>query len=50
MKWGMIVMISSGIIDTKETEVVESIKANPDLEIIDVIHDGEWLSVCARRK
>lgn len=44
------VFISSGIIDTKETEVVESIKENPDLEIIDVIHDGEWLSVCARRK
>ena len=44
------IFISSGIIDTKEKEVVDSIKANPELEIIDIVHDGEWLSVCARRK
>ena len=44
------IFISSGIIDIKEKEVVDSIKANPELEIIDIVHDGEWLSVCARRK
>ncbi len=44
------IFISSGIIDTKEKEVVDSIKANTELEIIDIVHDGEWLSVCARRK
>jgi len=44
------IFISSGTIDIKEKEVVDSIKANPELEIIDIVHDGEWLSVCARRK
>lgn len=43
------IFISSGIIDTKEAEVVASIKSNPDLEIIDIIHDGEWLSIQARK-
>lgn len=41
--------ISSGIIDMKEQDVVDTIKANPDFEIIEVNHQGEWVSVTARR-
>lgn len=41
--------ISSGIIDMKEKDVVDTIKANPDFEIIEVNHQGEWVSVTARR-
>jgi len=42
--------ITSGIIDTKEQEVVECFKKNPELEIVEVNHDGEWVNVTARRK
>lgn len=41
--------ITSGIIDTKEQEVVESFKENPELEIVEINHDGEWVNVTARR-
>lgn len=41
--------ISSGIIDMKEKDVVDTIKANSDFEIIEVNHQGEWVSVTARR-
>ena len=43
------IFISSGIIDSKEAEVMASIERNPNLEIIDIIHDGEWLSIHARK-
>ncbi|MGN0319204.1 MAG: 50S ribosomal protein L11 methyltransferase [Lachnospira sp.] len=42
--------ITSGIIDSKETEVVECFKKNPELEIVEVNHDGEWVNVTARRR
>lgn len=42
--------ITSGIIDTKEQEVVEAFKENPELEIVEINHDGEWVNVTARRK
>lgn len=42
--------ITSGIIDTKEQEVVEAFLENPELEIVEINHDGEWVNVTARRK
>lgn len=42
--------ITSGIIDSKEQEVVEAFKENPELEIVEINHDGEWVNVTARRK
>lgn len=42
--------ISSGIIDTKEQLIIDSVKANPELEFIEAVSDGEWRSIVARRK
>lgn len=42
--------ITSGIIDTKEQEVVDCYNNNPELEIVEINHDGEWVNVTARRK
>ena len=42
--------ITSGIIDTKEQEVVDAFNKNPELEIVEINHDGEWVNVTARRK
>ena len=42
--------ITSGIINTKEEEVVEAFKKNPELEIVEINHDGEWVKVTARRR
>jgi ribosomal protein L11 methyltransferase len=41
--------ITSGIIDTKEDEVVSAFKKNPKLEIVEVNHKGEWVNVTARK-
>lgn len=41
--------ITSGIIDTKEEEVVKVIEANPHFEIVEVTRQNEWSSVTARR-
>lgn len=49
MKHGAIFM-TSGIIDTKEDEVVNKFKENPELEILEINHNGEWVNVTARRK
>jgi ribosomal protein L11 methyltransferase len=43
------VYITSGIIDDKETVVVEAVKA-AGLEIVEVTHQGEWVSVTARKQ
>ena len=40
--------ITSGIIDEKETVVVEAVKA-AGLEVVEVNHQGEWVSVTARK-
>jgi len=40
--------ITSGIIDDKETTVVEAVKA-AGLEIVEVTYQGEWVSVTARK-
>ncbi len=42
------VYITSGIIDDKEETVVEAVKA-AGLEVLDVSHQGEWVSVTARK-
>lgn len=42
------VYITSGIIEDKENVVVEAVKA-AGLEVLEVNHQGEWLSVVARK-
>lgn len=44
------VFITSGIIDTKEAEVIEAFENNEALTVIEVTRQGEWLSVTARKK
>lgn len=43
------VMITSGIINTKETEVKKAFEENPDFEIVEVTHQNDWVSVTVRR-
>lgn len=49
MKRGAI-LITSGIINTKEQEVADAINANPDMEIKEITRDGDWISITAYRK
>lgn len=42
------VYITSGIIDEKETVVVDAVQA-AGLEVLEVTHQGEWVSVTARK-
>lgn len=42
--------ISSGIINLKEQAVMEAFYRNPELEVTEVNHQGEWVSITARRK
>ena len=44
------VWISSGIVQEREQEVVEAVKACPDWELLEVIRQGEWVSVTARKR
>lgn len=39
--------ITSGIINTKESEVVKAIEDNPDLEIKEITYQNDWVSVTA---
>lgn len=41
--------ITSGIIDTKEEEVIECFNKNPLLKVVEVNHDGEWVNVTAMK-
>ena len=43
------IYITSGIIDDKEETVVKAVK-NAGLEILEVKHQGEWVSVTAKKK
>lgn len=47
MKKGTI-LITSGIIDFKENEVKEALEA-AGLEIVEITHQGEWVSITARK-
>lgn len=49
MKKGAI-LITSGIINTKEQEVKEAIEANESLEIKEITRDGDWVSITALKK
>lgn len=42
--------ITSGIIDDKEEKVVAAFKENPQLEIVEINHKGEWVNVTARKR
>ena len=44
------IFISSGIINLKEQAVMEAFSKNPELEVAEVNHQGEWVSITARRK
>ena len=44
------IFITSGIINTKEQDVREALLANPELEIVNTAHQGEWVSITARRR
>ena len=41
--------ITSGILDVKENDVTDAMKAN-GLEVIDVVHMNDWVSVIGRKK
>lgn len=43
------VMITSGIINTKEAEVKKAFEENPDFEILETTHQNDWVSVTVRR-
>ncbi|MCF0142052.1 MAG: 50S ribosomal protein L11 methyltransferase, partial [Parasporobacterium sp.] len=42
--------ISCGIIDKKEQDIVNAVNANEALELVEVCHDGDWVSVIAKKK
>ena len=42
------IYITSGIIDEKEETVVEAVKAD-GLEVLEVTHQNDWVSVTARK-
>lgn len=42
--------LTSGIIDTKEQVIIDAVKANDNLEFMEVVEDGDWRSIIARRK
>ena len=44
------IFITSGIIDMKEQAVMDAFAKNPEFEVIDVLHQGEWVSIVTRRK
>ncbi|WP_337803529.1 50S ribosomal protein L11 methyltransferase, partial [Clostridium sp.] len=39
-----------GIIDMKEEAVKAAFEANDAFEIVEITHQGEWVSVTARKK
>lgn len=43
------IFITSGIIDMKEEAVREAFAGTPEFEIVEVAHQGEWVSVIARK-
>ena len=43
-------LITSGILNEKEELIREAISANPNLNLLEVHHDGDWVSITAERK
>ena len=44
------VFITSGIINTKEQDVLDAFRANDQLEVVEVNHQGDWVNVTAIRR
>ena len=44
------VFITSGIINTKEQDVLDAFAANDQLEVVEVNHQGDWVNVTAIRR
>ena len=44
------IYITSGIINLKEEAVKAALEANPELEIIEIRHMNDWVSIICRRK
>ncbi len=44
------VLIMSGILQTKEELIRSGVETNSSLELIDVVSDGDWIRVTARKK
>ncbi|MDD6222058.1 MAG: 50S ribosomal protein L11 methyltransferase [Lachnospiraceae bacterium] len=42
-------LFTSGIIEAKETDVRNAIEANPHLKVLETYHDGEWVSITAKK-
>ena len=42
--------VTSGIINTKEEEVKAAFASNPEFELIESVHDNDWVSIVARKK
>ena len=42
--------ITSGIIDSRENDVADAFRNNPELDIVEINHDGEWVNITAVRK
>lgn len=43
------VFIMSGILAEQEAQISEAIRNNPDFELLEVAHQGEWISLTARK-
>lgn len=44
------IFIASGILNTKEEAVRRAIEANEELQIVETMNQGDWVSITARRK
>jgi len=44
------IFITSGIIDTAEEGVRKALEKNPEFEILETNHQGEWVNITAKRK
>lgn len=44
------ILITSGILDKKEAAVAEAFMANDEFDILETTHQGEWVSITARRR
>ena len=42
--------VTSGIINTKEEEVKAAFDANPEFEVVETVHDNDWVSIVARKR
>ena len=44
------IFITSGIINMKEQEVKEAFEQNPAFEVLEILHQGDWVCVTARKR